>query len=83
MIAINTTTKPMENKKQTAVDWVLEYLWKNHHLSFSDSNLMKAKAMEKEQIIIAFEDGENNIDSDGFHLDIESAEHYYNETYGE
>ena len=42
-----------------------------------------AKALEMEQIMNAFEDGEYNIDSDGCHLDIESAEHYYNETYGE
>ena len=64
--------------KQTAVDWVFEYLWKNHHLAFSDNVLMQAKAMEKEQIIDAYCIGKYlNID------DREFGEQFYNETYNQ
>lgn len=63
--------------KQTAVEWVFEYLWKNHHLAFSDNVLMQAKEMEKEQIIDAYCIGKYlNID------DREFGEQFYNETYG-
>jgi hypothetical protein len=37
--------------------------------------------MEKQQIIDAFENGEDNIDSDGCSIDRNGAEQYYNETY--
>jgi hypothetical protein len=63
--------------KQTAVEWVFEYLWENHNLSFSDNVLAKAKEMEKEQIIDAYCIGKYlNID------DREFGEQFYNETYG-
>ena len=60
--------------KQTAVDWVFDYLWKNHHLSFSDNIIMQAKAMEKEQIIETYNEGA----LDGLQL----GEQYYNFVYG-
>lgn len=56
-------------KQETAVD----YLW--HDLIANPGNYIKAyqqaKAMEKEQIIEAYNNGEDR-----------SAELYYNETYG-
>lgn len=66
--------------KQTAVDWVFEYLWKNHHLSFSDNVLAKAKEMEKDQIVEAYDAGL----FDGTMDDVNDRVHkqYYNETYG-
>jgi hypothetical protein len=42
----------------------------------------RAKEMEKEQILDAFEDGECNIDSDGCYIDKTLTEQYYNKTYG-
>ena len=67
--------------KQTAVEWVFEYLWKNHHLSFSDNILNQAKQMEKEQIMDAY--GQGIADEAGEILDAtKDAQQYYNETYG-
>ena len=40
-------------------------------------------AMEKEQIKIAFENGEHNIDAVGNLIDIKGAEQYYNQTYNQ
>jgi hypothetical protein len=58
--------------KQTAVEWVIEqYINKNRGLEV----FMKAIQMEKEQIIDAFEDGNEH----GF-ICKEGIE-YYNETY--
>ena len=68
----------MENK-QTAVEWVFEHLWKNHHLSFSDNIFDQAKQMEKEQIVDA------HLTGLIYPLEIEAtkqAEQYYKETYG-
>jgi hypothetical protein len=50
----------MENK-QTAVEWVFEYLWKNHHLAFSDNIFDQAKQMEKDQIKQAWIDGMRSV----------------------
>jgi len=67
--------------KQSTVDWLFEQLWEAPKDKFTwNSILMKAKAMEKEQI----------IDSFGVGCQVEStkligyqgmAEQYYNETY--
>jgi hypothetical protein len=55
-------------KKQTAVEWLIKiYLQTNKIDNF---DIEQAKAMEKEQIIDAYNNGENR-----------SAELYYNETY--
>jgi hypothetical protein len=64
-------------KKQTAVEWLIEQIgWYNIELS-SDLRfeIDKAKAMEKEQIIGAYQ-------SDRTPCSDEDAEQYYNETYG-
>ena len=64
-------------KKQTATEWLFAHLLP--FLEFSDPKerehfrkcLSEAKAMEKEQIIDAYNNG-----------DLRSADLYYNETYG-
>jgi hypothetical protein len=57
--------------KQTAVQWLFDELIK-HNGIISHEIIEKAIAMEKEQIIEAYNNGEDR-----------SAELYYNETYGE
>ena len=66
--------------KQTAVEWMVNGLLVSNYIS-KDSKVMnafikKAKALEKEQIINAFIDGD--FMSTGMDKD---AEQYYNETY--
>lgn len=67
--------------KQTAVEWVFDYLWKNHHLSFSDNIFEQAKQMEKDQIIDSFGVG-CQVESTRLIGYQDIAEQYYNETYG-
>jgi len=60
-------------KKETAVEWLVNEL-ENHHIKIDIKNTVayqQAKAMEKEQIMEAYNNGEDR-----------SAELYYNETYG-
>jgi hypothetical protein len=64
--------------KKTAVEWLkdqIECFGNKHELQMSwatlDELFEQAKQMEKEQIVNAFNNGENK-----------SAELYYNETYG-
>jgi hypothetical protein len=83
------------DKQQTSVDWLSnrayelfeQYSEGNfdritlNKLMFEATN--KAKEMEKEQIINAFEQGENNsVDYFNPENRIKESEHYYNETYG-
>ncbi len=59
--------------KQTAVEFLIVQIhkhWNSEGLSF-EKILEQAKAMEKEQIMEAYNNGEDR-----------SAELYYNETYG-
>ena len=64
--------------KQTAVDWYFTELWNAPKDKFIwHSILIKAKEMEKEQIIDSWWDGCQNWDSE------KEAEQYYNETYGD
>ena len=72
--------------KQTAVEWLFAHLLP--FLEFSDPKerehfrkcLSEAKAMEKEQIVDAF--NEENHDFNGWKRVDLSGEAYYNETYG-
>ena len=65
--------------KQTAVEWLIEQMLKqgyfdvNKPLTFTnlDHLQQQAKAMEKEQIIDAFQAGDDRV----------MAEQYYNETF--
>ena len=74
----------MENK-HTAVDWLMQQmsLGDRMHLAENGVDFVQAKAMEKEQIIKAFDEGQEYE----YQYHINSApkfdsETYYNETYG-
>jgi hypothetical protein len=72
----------MSNKKETAVEWLFNQI--PDHLRLTRSGfemLQQSKELEKQQIIDAFENGQDNIDSDGCHIDMNGAEKYYSETY--
>ena len=64
----------MENK-QTAVEWLIQQ--RNKYGLIIMQDLEQAKAMEKEQIILANEDCSTNELGEFI-----SGEQYYNETYG-
>ena len=68
----------MENKKQTAIEWLHEIAKQREPDKF---DWEQAKAMEKQQIIDAFyQCGRDNFE----HIKVinRSATDYYNETYG-
>jgi hypothetical protein len=83
-------------QKQTAVEWLVDYL-KNikelpfirQNLNINEQNILndiieQAKEMEKEQICNAYDEGDNNgADRIYYHSnrDDKSAEQYYNETF--
>jgi hypothetical protein len=62
-------------KKQTAVEWLIEQLTPSIALQQKYINELKnkAKEMEKEQIVDAYETS---------HISMMTSEQYYNETYG-
>ena len=66
--------KQMENK-QTAVDWLVEKIQHANPSFKFDALIRQAKAIEKEQIIDAYDKGEFNQGCN------EDAEQYYNQTY--
>ena len=76
---------PMSSKKQTAVEWLFEQMYKEprSELSFAitgckvDKMFNQAIALEKEQIIEAWIDGEGYNDIAATPM----AEKYYKETY--
>ena len=76
----------MENK-QTALDILFEEIKEstavmpNALFKYFEMVYDKAKQIEKEQIKDAYEEGEDNIDSDGCQIDKKDSEQYYNETY--
>ena len=64
----------MENKKQTAIEWLFEQ-FNNQDIPFGSYLFKEAKELEKQQIIEAFYDGKD-ID-----CRFENAVEYYKETY--
>ena len=54
-----------------------------HHLQQVERDLYVLLEKEKEQMIDVYESGEDNIDSDGCHINMNGAELYYKDTYGE
>ena len=75
--------------KQTAVEWLVDEIEKHYitNIGTLDPTIVmelrrQAKEMEKEQIMHAYEEGEDNIDSDGCQIDKKGSEQYSNETYG-
>jgi hypothetical protein len=75
----------MENKKQTAVEWLVNKLnndFENNDFLISYANeISQAKEMEKEQIIDSFKIG-NHTEMRGGKILLLISEQYYNETYG-
>jgi hypothetical protein len=70
----------MSNKKQTAVEWLVEQF----NLQAYTPHIEQAKAMEKEQIIEAFDEGQEYEYQ--YHINSTPkfySETYYRETYGE
>ena len=73
----------------TAVDWLLENLplrYKNSILNTCQEEINKSKAMEKEQLIEAFEVGYESCELDeAFEINrkLASGELYYNKTYNQ
>ena len=65
-------------KKQTAVEWLLQRFEDGDMYNVEDVQLIKhqAKEMEKEQITDAYWDGGQDVPTQG-----KQAEQYYNETY--
>ena len=62
-------------KKQTAVEYLVDQLLPKVLTAEQYYHIQKAKSMEKEQIIDAWDNG---CEDDGI---IDNAEQYYNETY--
>ena len=63
--------------KQTAVEWLIENIYYLHSTKWNDI-IEQAKAMEKEQILQALNDGKAMIISPTSN---KSLEQYYKETY--
>jgi hypothetical protein len=75
----------MENK--TALQELMEWMIEESQVIPVDPGDVYRKAeellaKEKEQIKNAYEEGEDNIDSDGCQIEKKDSEQYYNETYG-
>jgi hypothetical protein len=66
-----------EMKKQTAVEWLKDWMGKNQYFIGNDllEAIEQAKAMEKEQIMEAYK-------HNSMIRTVSKAEQYYNETYG-
>jgi hypothetical protein len=64
--------------KQTAVEWLINKLDGENHLSINEINRVveQAKEMEKEQIMDAYETAEKDCGKDFLHGDL-----YYHETF--
>jgi hypothetical protein len=70
----------MSNKQQTAVEWLIEQFYNNVGM-LTSKKLLKAKEMEKERIIKAYnEDLHGGLSG---HRKFNDGEDYYNKTYGD
>jgi hypothetical protein len=79
-ITTGVTNKPMINKKQTAVEWLVNVVQSCIAPNFIPKEIVEqAKEMEKEQIIDACNLQRN--DYRGMPTYNKSGEQYYNETY--
>lgn len=67
------------DKKQTAVDWLVEQVFGKHTYVWKDV-INHAKQMEKEQIMMAVKD--SWYMAKGSNFQEPQAQQYYNETYG-
>jgi hypothetical protein len=71
-------------QQQTAVEWLISQLYISEDSIWFKEIREQAKEMEKQQIIDAFDNGDNCIDlpDGGFEQKYKSAEQYYTQTYG-
>jgi hypothetical protein len=74
-------------KNKTALQELMEWMIEESQVIPVDPGDVYRKAeellaKEKEQIKNAYEEGEDNIDSDGCQIEKKDSEQYYNETYG-
>jgi hypothetical protein len=78
------------NQEKTAIDWLFIQLYEKFEMKGNGKEMndifQKAKAMEKEQITKAWDDGDYAGDYAYFHSketgrDLNNGEQYYNETY--
>ena len=75
------------DKKQTAVEWLVEqvnhFSWGDIRIDIPKEVIERAKAIEKEQIVKAWNDGDYAyFSSKKTNKDFEDGEEYYNEVYG-
>jgi hypothetical protein len=81
----NTTSKPMENKQQTAVEWLLQNIPDlGSYIPFGISmelhaKFQQAKAMVRQQIAEAYRQG---VEEDVYNTPLKTGQEYYTETYG-
>jgi phosphotransacetylase len=64
----------MEERKMTAVEWLVEQIYRNPIAIYKEEIFNQAKQMEKEQTIEAYD----ACDDDIYYKD---GEDYYNQTY--
>ena len=64
--------------QQTAVEWLAEQML--HPESFNPY-IEQAKAMEKEQIVDAYDNGMHDVDNKYYNIIQNGGETYYNQTY--
>ncbi len=69
----------MSNKKQTAVEWLIDQIWNNPDSKLHRELFNQAKEMEKQQIMKAFL-VQSPIE-DGIITAVKKSEQYYKETY--
>jgi hypothetical protein len=69
----------INNKQQTAVEWLIEQFWNNEGM-LTSKKLEQAKEMEKKQIILSI--AKNLPIEDGVLTAVQKAEQYYEQTYG-
>lgn len=78
--------RPLQVTKQTAVEWLIEYMLENFYLTDGSYEAFKtAKQMEKEQIMDAYKEAEDKWEFFEYEhrwgRRYDTAEKYYNETY--
>ena len=66
--------------QQTAVDYLVNLYYTQYNVLLPSEDYAQAKQMEKEQIIHAWREGDNDSMYDPKELD-QQAEQYYNETF--
>lgn len=71
----------MSNEKLTAVDCLTKKLWDEFGMAFSNNILEQAKAIEKQQIVEAYQDGRSDQHSKEPKFYNRNSEYYYSQKY--